>query len=121
LFTTREGTPHVAQQHRGSLAPERLKVMRLDEPGMGWHALKRFRKTWLRGRRCLEDLNNFWMAHKPKTMSEFYSHLREELDKRLEESERVGYSKFLLLLLQVAPKNRSKQKLQSRRKMLKWM
>jgi hypothetical protein len=58
---------------------------------MGFHAFKRFRKTRLRGARCLEDLNNFWMAHKPKTMSELYSHLHEELDLRLAESERIGY------------------------------
>lgn len=41
--------------------------------------------------RCLEDINNFWMAHKPKTMSELYSHLHEELELRLAEAERVGY------------------------------
>ena len=58
---------------------------------MGWHSFKRFRKTALRGARCLEDLNNFWMAHKPKTMSELYSHLHEEVELRLAESERVGY------------------------------
>jgi hypothetical protein len=28
--------------------------MQLDEPGMGWHAFRRFRNTWLRGRRCQE-------------------------------------------------------------------
>src|SRR5438874_4737505 len=50
-----------------------------------------FVKTWLRGARCLEDINNFWMAHKPKTMSEVYSHLHEELEMRLAEAERVGY------------------------------
>ena len=50
-----------------------------------------FVKTWLRGQRCLEDINNFWMAHKPKTMSEIYSHLHEELRLRLDEAERVGY------------------------------
>ena len=49
---------------------------------MGWHSFKRFRKTWLRGARCLEELNNFWMAHKPKSMSELYSHLHEELQVR---------------------------------------
>ena len=58
---------------------------------MGWHAFKRFRKTWLRGRRCLEDINNFWMAHKPQTMSELYSHLHEDLQLRLDEAQRVGY------------------------------
>ena len=62
-----------------------------DEKGMRWHAFKRFRKTWLRSQRCLEDINNFWMAHKPQTMSELYSHLHEELQLRLDEAERVGY------------------------------
>jgi hypothetical protein len=33
----------------------------------------------------------FWMAHKPQTMSEVYSHLHEELEIRLAEAERVGY------------------------------
>ena len=65
--------------------------MDLDEKGMGWHAFKRFRKTWLRSQRCLEDINNFWMAHKPQTMSELYSHLHEDLQLRLDEAERVGY------------------------------
>jgi hypothetical protein len=76
--------------------------MRLDEEGMGWHSFKRLRKTWLRGARCLEDLNNFWMAHKPQTMSELYSHLHEELEMRLEEAERVGFG-FKLPKTEVAP------------------
>ena len=42
------------------------------------------------GNRCLEDINNYWMAHKPKTMSELYSHLHEELEMRLAEAERVA-------------------------------
>src|SRR5258708_30182044 len=58
---------------------------------MGWHSFKRFRKTWLRGTRCLEDINNFWMAHKPHTMSEVYSHLHEEVEMRLDEAARVGF------------------------------
>jgi len=88
LFHTEQGTPHLY----GNLKSRWLKP-RLDKVGVdaGWHAFKRYRKTWLRGRRCLEDLNNFWLAHKPQTMSEVYSHLFEEHDLRLEESERVGY------------------------------
>jgi len=58
---------------------------------MGWRAFKRLRKTWLRGRRCLEDINNFWMAHKLQTMSELCSHLHEELELRLDEAKRVEY------------------------------
>ena len=65
--------------------------MGLDEKGMGWHAFKRFRKTWLRGQRCLEDINNFWMAHRPQTMSELCSHIHEEFQLRLDEADRVGY------------------------------
>ena len=64
--------------------------MGLDEPGMGWHAFRRFRKTWLRGQRCQEDINNFWMGHKPKTMNELYSHLYEEVELRLTEAEQRG-------------------------------
>jgi hypothetical protein len=65
--------------------------MELDEDGMGWHSFKRYRKSWLRGRRYLEDINNFWMAHKPKCMSELYSYLDEELQVRLDEAERVEF------------------------------
>jgi hypothetical protein len=39
----------------------------------------------------LDDINNFWMAHKLQTMSELYSPLHEELQLRLDEAERVGY------------------------------
>ena len=64
--------------------------MGLDEPGMGWHAFRRFRNTWLRGRRCQEDIKNFWMGHKPRNMSELYSHVFEEVELRLRESGQVG-------------------------------
>ena len=75
---------------------------------MGWHSFKRFRKTRLRGARCLEDINNFWMAHKPKTMSEVYSHLHEEVQLRLDEAERVGYGftipKFVAVVVPSVPR-----------------
>jgi integrase len=64
--------------------------MGVDEKGMGFHAFRRFRKTWLRARRCQEDINNFWMGHKPKTMSELYSRMDQELEQRLREAELVG-------------------------------
>jgi hypothetical protein len=83
-------SPHLYANLEDRWLTPRLVKMGLDEEGMGWHSFKRFRKTWLRGRRCLEDINNFWMAHKPETMSELYSHLHEELELRREEVERVG-------------------------------
>jgi hypothetical protein len=91
LFKTANNTPHLNGNLEARWLTPRLEKMGLDEKGMGWHAFKRFRKTWLRSRRCLEDINNFWMAHKPQTMSELYSHLHEELQLRLDEAERVGY------------------------------
>jgi integrase len=91
LFATRNGTPHLHNNIEDRWLTERLRAMGLDEPGMGWHAFRRFRKTWLRGKRCQEDINIFWMGHKPKTMSEIYSHLFEEIDMRLAEAEAVGF------------------------------
>src|SRR5262249_46474941 len=91
LFKTSNKTPYLNGNLEGRWLTPRLVSMGLDEKGMGWHAFKRFRKTWLRSQRCLEDINNFWMAHKPQTMSELYSHLHEELQLRLNEAERVGY------------------------------
>jgi integrase len=91
LFHTANGTPHLYGNLEDRWLTPRLTKMGVDEKGMGWHAFKRFRKTWLRGQRCLEDINNFWMAHKPHTMSEVYSHLHEEVEMRLDEAARVGY------------------------------
>jgi len=90
LFQTRNGTPYLHNNLQTRWLNERLKPMGLDEPGMGWHAFRRFRKTSLRGKRCQEDINNFWMGHKPKTMSELYSRMDEELEQRLQEAELVG-------------------------------
>jgi integrase len=91
LFHTANGTPYLHNKLQGRWLTPRLIEMGLEQKGMGWHAFKRFRKTWLRGQRCLEDINNFWMAHRPQTMSELYSHLHEELQLRLDEAARVGY------------------------------
>ena len=91
MFHTANGTPHLYGNLEDRWLTPRLVKWKVDEEGMGWHAFKRFRKTWLRGARCLEDINNFWMAHKPKTMSEVYSHLHEDVETRLAEAERVAY------------------------------
>ena len=108
LFATANGTPHLHNNIEERWLTARLRKMGLDEPGMGWHAFRRFRKTWLRGKRCQEDINIFWMGHKPITMSEIYSRLFEELDMRLAEVEAVGYG-FRLppngCLIPMIPKN----------------
>jgi hypothetical protein len=70
LFETRNSTPYLHNNQRW-LTPRR-RAMGIDEKGMGFHAFRRFRKRWLRGERCQEDISNFWMGHQPETMSELY-------------------------------------------------
>jgi integrase len=102
LFYTQRNSPHLYGNLEDRWLTPRLARLGLDEEGMGWHSFKRFRKTWLRGRRCLEDINNFWMGHMPQTMSELYSHLHEEFEMRLAEAESVGFG-FELPKVDVAP------------------
>jgi len=119
LFKTRNGTPHLHNNIENRWLTERLKAMQLDEPGMGWHAFRRFRNTWLRGRRCQEDIKNFWMGQKPRTMSEVYSHLFEEVELRLAKARKWALdSIFLLILLQTAPKDLCYQTFRS---ICKWL
>jgi len=90
LFKTRNNTPYLHNSIEARWLTPKLVSMGLDEIGMGFHAFRRFRKTWLRGKRCQEDINNFWMGHKPKSMSELYSRMDAELEQRLQEAETVG-------------------------------
>lgn len=101
LFHTETGTRHLYGNLSDRWLTPRLVDMKLDERGIGWHAFKRFRKTWLRGQLCLEDINNYWKAHKPQTMSEVYSHLHKDVQLRLNESMRVGYG-FVLPAVDVS-------------------
>src|ERR1700746_188134 len=77
----------------GSFASPRWELMR---KGRGGTHSKRF-KNLVAVRRRFEDINNL-MANEPQTMSELCSHFHEELEIRLEEAERVGYSIFPTLL-----------------------
>ncbi len=102
LFETRNGTPYLHNNLEQRWLTPRLQAMGIDEKGMGFHAFRRFRKTWLRGERCQEDINNFWMGHQPETMSELYSRMEFELERRLDEAERVGVG-FAVPIVEVAP------------------
>jgi integrase len=104
LFKTRNGTPYLHNFLRTHWLIPRLKALGLDERGLGWHGFRRFRKTWLRGKRVQEDINNFWMGHKPKTMSELYSRLDAEPELRLAEAEMMGVG-FDVPIAPIAPRN----------------
>jgi integrase len=102
LFATRNGTPYLYNGLQQRWLTPRLQAMHIDEKGMGFHAFRRFRKTWLRGERCQEDINNFWMGHQPETMSELYSRMEFELERRLVEAENIGVG-FTVPTPEIAP------------------
>jgi integrase len=102
LFQTRNGTPYLHNSLEQRWLTPRLEEMGIDEKGMGFHAFRRFRKTWLRGKRVQEDINNFWMGHAPETMSETYSRLDLELDLRFAEAESMGVG-FTVPSVPIAP------------------
>jgi integrase len=102
LFETRNGTPYLHNNLEQRWLTPRLEAMGIDERGMGFHAFRRFRKTWLRGKRVQEDINNFWMGHAPETMSETYSRLDLELDLRFAEAESMGVG-FTVPPVPIAP------------------
>jgi len=102
LFETRNGTPYLHNNLEQRWLTPRLEAMGIDERGMGFHAFRRFRKTWLRGKRVQEDINNFWMGHAPETMSETYSRLDLELDLRVAEAESMGVG-FTVPPVPIAP------------------
>ena len=73
------------------LAYASFEAKGIDEKGMGFHAFRSFRKTWSRGKRAQEDINNFWMgARAAETMSETSSRLELDLDLRLAEAQPMG-------------------------------
>jgi integrase len=102
LFETRNGTPYLHNNLEQRWLTPRLEAMGIDEKGMGFHAFRRFRKTWLRGKRVQEDINNFWMGHAPETMSETYSRLDLELELRLAEAQSMGVG-FTVPPIPIAP------------------
>jgi integrase len=80
LFFNRTGRP-LSQTNvaRRSLHPilEELKVEKT-----GFHAMRRFRTTWLRKQRAPEDLIKFWLGHAKQSVTDDYSKLAEDLEFR---------------------------------------
>jgi site-specific recombinase XerC len=88
LFANREGGP-LSQTNvvRRSLHPI------LEELGVektGFHAMRRFRTTWLRKQRTPEDLIRFWLGHSKSSMTDGYSKLSDDIAYRHEVTEKIG-------------------------------
>ncbi len=77
--TNKTGVSFTAKEVASIAEIKKEDVLRMDPE----NTLRRFRRTWLRGKRVHEDINNFWMGHAPDTMSDTYSRLDLELKLRL--------------------------------------
>ena len=88
LFTNRIGNP-LSQTNvlRRSLHPilEELKVEKT-----GFHAMWRFRATWLRKQGAPEDIIKFWLGHAKESVTDTYSKLADDEEFRMQIAEKVG-------------------------------
>ena len=88
LFANGSGKP-LSQTNvvRRSLHPilEQLGVAKT-----GFHAMRRFRATWLRKQRTPEDLIRFWLGHAKSSMTDGYSKLSDDIEYRHEVAEKIG-------------------------------
>ena len=78
IFTNRNGKP-LSQTNvvRRSLHPI-LKELGVEKTG--FHAMRRFRATWLRKQRAPEDLIRFWLGHAEQSVTDGYSKLAEDVE-----------------------------------------
>jgi integrase len=56
----------------------------------GFHAMRRFRTTWLRKQRAPEDLIKFWLGHAKQSQTDGYSMLAHDVEFRREVAEKLG-------------------------------
>jgi integrase len=88
VFANRAGGP-LSQTNvvRRSLHPI------LEELGVektGFHAMRRFRATWLRKQRTPEDLIRFWLGHAKSSVTDWYSKVADDIGYRHEVAEKIG-------------------------------
>lgn len=88
LFANRAGKP-LSQTNvaRRSLHPI---LAELGKPKAGFHAMRRFRATWLRKQRAPEDLIKFWLGHAKQSVTDEYSQLHRDVEFRREVAVKVG-------------------------------
>jgi integrase len=88
LFANKSGKP-LSQTNllRRSLHPilESAEVAKA-----GFHAMRRYRTTWLRKQRAPEDLIKFWLGHAKQSVTDGYSKLADDVEFRRQVTEQVG-------------------------------
>ena len=55
-----------------------------------FHAMRRFRTTWLRKQRAPEDLIKLWLGHAEQSVADGYSKLADDVEFRKEVTEKLG-------------------------------
>ena len=76
----------------GTSTADRTVRARLDKhlPGKGFHCLRRFRTTVLRGTGCKEDILRFWLGHGTTGLTDIYSKLSSDAKVRRAEARKCG-------------------------------
>jgi integrase len=87
VFRTRSGGPVL---QRNVLRMLHTILSRVNKPKLGFHAFRRFRVTHLRKNMVPEDLIKFWIGHAPKTVTDEYSKVKNDVDFRKEVADKVG-------------------------------
>jgi integrase len=88
LFTNRFEKP-LSQTNmlRRSLHPV---LAELEVAKAGFHAMRRFRTTWLRKQCAPEDLIRFWLGHAKVSVTDGYSKLADDVEFRRQVAEKLG-------------------------------
>jgi|HubBroStandDraft_2_1064218.scaffolds.fasta_scaffold00832_9 integrase len=88
VFANKSGKP-LSQTNlaRRSLHPilGEIKVVKT-----GFHAMRRFRTTWLRKQRAPEDLIQFWLGHAKQSQTDGYSKMADDVEFRVQVADTVG-------------------------------
>lgn len=87
VFETRSGRPIGT---RNLLRLLHVNLERLEIPKRGFHALRRFRNSYLRNQNCPPGLVRYWMGHSARTMSDVYDRSFEDAEFRQDVANKVG-------------------------------
>jgi integrase len=88
LFQNRKGKPLCKDNLRNRSLHRILEELKVEKTG--FHAMRRFRATWLRKQGALEDLIKFWLGHADKSVTDGYSKLKEDVEFRRDQAEKIG-------------------------------
>ena len=85
----------------------------MDRPKLGFHAFRRFRVTHLRKNMVPEDLIKFWIGHAPKTVTDEYSKVKNDVEFRKDVAEKIGLGFELAQMFPDVPQFSSVNRLQT--------